>query len=100
MSADVAAKMGPVDPLTTSSAKWHADRCAPFVCGPAARRGGSSTSHSSGTLSGQRGANGQPRMSPTIDGGEPGIGRRRSVPSWSRRGSEPSSPTVYGIAGR
>ena len=49
--------------------------------------------------SGQRGANGQPLGMLTRFIGEPGIGTRRLLRSRSERGTAPSRPMVYGMAG-
>ena len=49
--------------------------------------------------SGQRGENGQPGGRLISDGGAPWIGVSGSSPGWSRRGSDPSRPSVYGIRG-
>ena len=64
-------------------------------CGPGRRRTSSgSAARQSSIASGQRGANGQPGGSAAIDGGAPGIGTSRAPWAASRRGTEPSSPTV------
>ena len=76
----------------TSSVRMHAAAWS----GPTDTSSGSAVRQSS-IASGQRGANGQPGGSAAIDGGAPGIGTSREPWAASRRGTEPSSPTVYGM---
>ena len=72
-----------VSRATSSSAKWHADRCSPSV--PSARSIGTSVLQVTRPRdSAQRGWNAQPGGSVIRLGGWPGIGSRSSVSASSR----------------
>src|SRR5207302_3127100 len=79
----------------SSSPRWQRKRCStPTGEG---RSSGSSVRQRSNTY-GQRGLNAHPCGGWSREGGCPGICSSRSDVT-SRRGSEPSSPHVYGISG-
>ena len=48
----------------------------------------------------QRGAKAQPSAHGSVSDGEPGIGRSGTPRGWSSRGTDASSPVVYGCRGR
>src|SRR5213079_1023976 len=81
---------------SSSSAKWHADRCC---VPPTGRSGGSSSRQRTRPCDRkQRGWNGHPGGRLINDGGCPGIGVRKSSSTVSR-GRLSIRPIVYGCRG-
>ena len=80
---------------TTSSTRTHA---AAWPLSTRSRSG--SAVRQASMASGQRGANGQPGGRLTTEGGLPSRVASASWLPWSRRGTDPSRPIVYGMAGR